>query len=253
MTDSAPWWSTYFDEDYVRLYRPFLPAESTLEDAAGVVGMLGLPDGARVLDLACGWGRHSVALSRLGLKVTGLDRSPVLLDLARRSAIEVEESVEWVRGDMRHLPFRAAFDAVVSLFSSLGYFETEEEDAAVLAEVREALRPDGLFLMEIMHRDHIVREYVERDWWEGPGGAHVWVEREFDAVAGVSREWLRWRRGRITGEKHHTIRVRTATEWVRLLEGAGLRVVECYGGWDLSPFDRHSERLVVVAHRDGPP
>lgn len=246
---AGEWWADYFDEDFVALYRPFLPPERTLEEAAGAAEMLGLERGDRVLDLACGWGRHSLELAAAGARVTGLDRSAHLLEVARRAALQAGRRVAWVRADMRRLPFREAFDAAVSLFSSLGYFGSDAADLEVLRGVRRALRPGGRFLLETMHRDQVAREFVERDWWPGADGAHVWVEREFDAVAGVSHERLRWRRGRRSGEKRHSIRVRSATEWAALLEDAGLRPESWFGDWDLSPFELGSERLVVVARR----
>lgn len=243
----SDWWATYFDRDFFHLYRPFLPPEATRDEVAGALRLLDLAPGARLLDLACGWGRHSLEFARAGLRVTGVDRSEPLLRLARRAAAEEGVDVHWIRADMRRLPFRAGFDAVVSLFSSLGYFESDEEDLRVLLGAREVLRPGGVFLLEVMHRDHIAREFVERDWWRGESGAHVWVEREFDAVQGVSREWLRWRKGRRAGEKFHSIRVRSATEWDRLLRTAGLVPEQWCGGWDLAPFEHSAERLVVLA------
>lgn len=245
-----PWWTEYFDRDFVHLYRPFLTPERTRTEVAGIVEMLGLPSDARVLDLACGWGRHSVALARSGFAVTGLDLSETLLGIARRRAERAGVAVEWVRGDMRELPWRAEFDAVVSLFSSLGYFVSDEEDLRVLRAAHDALRPGGFFLLETMHRDHVVGDYADRDWWEADDGALVWVEREFDAVEGVSREWLRWRRGDRSGEKFHELRVRTATEWDGLLREAGLQPVEWYGDWGLAPFTHTSVDLIVVCRRD---
>ena len=247
--DRPPWWTTYFDAAFVDLYAPFLPPEQTREEVAAVLEILGLAAGARVLDLACGWGRHSLELADAGLEVVGFDRSGDLLRLARESGRNAESRVRWVRGDMRRLPFRSSFDAVVSLFSSLGYFGSDDDDLLVLSEAREALAPEGLFLLEVMHRDHVAREFVERDWWTGAGGEHVWVEREFDAVAGVSSEWLRWRKDDRTGEKHHRIRVRSATEWAGLLRAAGLEPEEWFGDWDLSPFEHTSERLIVLSRR----
>lgn len=252
MTGDAPdWWDGYFDEDFVDLYRPFLPPERTSEEVEGVLVVLEPEPGARVLDLACGWGRHSLGLAEAGLRVTGLDRSPTLLGIARESAREAGLDVGWVRGDMRALPFLGEFDVVVSLFSSLGYFGSDAGDLQVLREVVGALRPGGRFLLETMHRDQVAREYVERDWWEGESGEHVWVEREFDAVAGVSHERLRWRKGGRTGEKRHSIRVRAAPEWERLLAEAGLVAEEWFGGWDLAPFEHTSERLIVLARPAG--
>lgn len=243
------WWDGYFDREFVRIYRDFLTPERTVREVEGILEMLDLPEGARVLDLACGWGRHSVELARAGFRVTGLDFSETLLARAAKRAAAAGVEVEWVRGDMREVGRAEEFDAVLSLYSSLGYFLSDEEDLRVLRGAREALRPGGVFLMETMHRDHVLGDYADRDWWETADGATVWVEREFDAVEGVSREWLRWRRDAETGEKFHALRIRTATEWDALIRAAGLEPLEWYGDWELASFAHTSEVLIVAARR----
>lgn len=248
---SGEWWEEYFDRTFVRIYRDFLTPERTAREVEGIVEILGLPQGARVLDLACGWGRHSIELARAGFRVTGVDLSETLLARARRRAEAAGVSVEWVRADMREVPREGEFDAVLSLYSSLGYFLSDEEDLRVLRGAHRALRPGGWLLLETMHRDHVVGGYADRDWWEADDGTLVWVEREFDAVEGVSREWLRWRKGEEGGEKFHALRVRTATEWDALLRRAGLRPVEWYGGWEMEPFVHTSEVLVAAARKEG--
>ncbi len=247
--DEREWWSDYFDRQFVRIYRDFLTPERTAREVEGITEMLDLPAGARVLDLACGWGRHSIELARAGFRVTGLDLSETLLARARRRAAATGVEVEWVRADMREIGRAGEFDAVLSLYSSLGYFLSDEEDLRVLRAAREALRPGGWLLLETMHRDHVVGDYAERDWWETGDGATVWVERELDAVEGVSREWLRWRKGEESGEKFHALRVRNATEWDALLRAAGFRPVDWYGDWELAPFVHTSADLIVAARR----
>jgi SAM-dependent methyltransferase len=248
--ESRPgWWEDYFDATFVEIYRDFLTPERTEREIAGLREMVALPHGARVLDLACGWGRHSIALARAGFEVTGLDFSETLLARARKRAAAAGVSAGFVHGDMREIPWTGRFDAVLSLYSSLGYFLSDDEDLRVLRGAAAALAPGGCFVMETMHRDHIVGGFAERDWWETDGGATVWVEREFDAVEGVSREWTRWSKGKERGEKYHELRIRTATESDRLLRQAGLVPVEWYGDWELAPFTHKSEDLIVVCRR----
>jgi SAM-dependent methyltransferase len=245
------WWEDYFDQTFVSLYRDFLTPERTEREVAGLREMVPLPPGGEVLDVACGWGRHSVSLARAGFRVTGLDLSETLLARGRKRAAAAGVEVDFVRGDMREIPWRGRFDAILSLYSSLGYFLSDDEDLRVLRGAREALRPDGAFVLETMHRDHIVGDYAARDWWESDDGTTVWVEREFDAVEGVSREWLRWSKGGKSGEKYHELRIRTATEWDRLLRAAGLVPVDWYGDWELAPFIHTSEDLIVVCRAGG--
>jgi SAM-dependent methyltransferase len=247
MTGESPeWWKTYFDADFHRLYRPLLPPEETEEAVQAVLELTGLSAGMRVLDLACGWGRHAVELAAAGLQVAALDRALPLLRLG--SAGPGGDRVAWVCGDLREIPLAPSFDAVVCLFSSLGYFGSDAEDLRVLEEVRRLLATEGVFVLETVHRDGVVRDYVERDWWEGEDGETVFVDREFDVIQGVTREWLRWTRpDGATGEKFHSARIRSASEWKDLLLRAELEPIAWYGGWDGGPFDHTSERLIVVA------
>jgi cyclopropane fatty-acyl-phospholipid synthase-like methyltransferase len=242
------WWATYFDDAFLRIYEPFLDEERTAAEVEAIVELLDLRFDARILDVGCGWGRHALELAKHGYRVTGFDLSPFLLAEAERRSSEAELDIRWVSGDMRELGFSAEFDAVISLFSSLGYFGSDADDLRVLDGMRQALGPDGVLLVETMHRDLVAREFAERDWWTTPSGDVVWVEREFDAVGGSSQETLHWRTpdGQVA-EKRHSIRIRCGSEWAALLERAGWRATEWLGGWDLEPFGLKSERLILLA------
>jgi ubiquinone/menaquinone biosynthesis C-methylase UbiE len=247
MTQS--WWDGYFDETFVEIYRDFLTPQRTEHEVEGLREMVPMRPGAEILDLACGWGRHSVALARAGFQVTGLDFSAPLLARARKRAQAANLSAEFVQGDMRRIPWTDRFELVISLYSSLGYFLTDQDDLQVLRGVRDALKPGGVFVLESMHRDHVMGGYADRDWWTTDSGATVWVEREFDAVEGISREWTRWSKGAKSGEKYHEMRLRSATEWDLLLRQAGLAPQDWYGDWGLAPFTHKSEDLIVVCTR----
>src|SRR5204863_7350641 len=108
-----------------------------------IVEKLGLGEGSRVLDLACGRGRISIGLAQHGCRVTGLDLSPRSLELARSDAEAAGVEIEFVRRDMRDLDAEGEFDAVVNVFTSFGYFPAQEEDERVLAAVARALVPGG--------------------------------------------------------------------------------------------------------------
>jgi SAM-dependent methyltransferase len=247
VTRASDWWETYFDDAFLSLYEQRLPPDLTRREVDVLVEILGLGRGSRVLDLGCGWGRHALELAERGCAVVGVDQSQRLLERARARADAAGLSVEWVHMDVRQVGFEGEFDVALSLFSSLGYTLRDEDDLLALAAARRALRPGGVFVLETMHRDQAARSYAGRDWWEGPNGEPVWVEREFDAVEGVSREWLRWLEQGETRHKYHEIRLRSATEWARLLEEVALQPFAWYGGWHLAPFGHRSRRLVVLA------
>lgn len=247
MSDIDPWWASYFDDVFLRIYRPLLGRERTAEEVEGIIELLGQPDSARILDVGCGWGRHAIELAKHGHRVTGVDYSPALITEARKEAEREGVEVTFLCGDMRKLDFDGEFDAALSLFSSLGFFDSEADDISVLRRMRKAVKKRGNLIVETMHRDAIARDYVERDWWETPAGDHVWVERTFDPVLGISHEMLRYRAlDGTTGAKPHRIRIRNAAEWLHLLRESDWRPAEWFGEWDLQEFSHLSERLIVV-------
>lgn len=155
---NAPWYATAFGEDYLRAFAPAFAADRTADEVDGVEALAGMDGPCRVLDLACGQGRHAVALAERGHAVTGLDRSAALLPRAAASA--GGESVRWVRGDLRALPLRdGSVDVVIHLFNGFGYLEDDTEDLRGLAEVARVLAPDGLLLQEVLHRDGLMRAW----------------------------------------------------------------------------------------------
>jgi SAM-dependent methyltransferase len=122
------WFQSFFGADYFEIYRDAFPPEGTARDVEGIVARLGLDAGARVLDLACGHGRHAIPLAERGFAVTGYDSSEPFLEQARASAAARGVAVHWLRGDMRALPFAAEFDAAINVFTAFGYFDDPEDD-----------------------------------------------------------------------------------------------------------------------------
>lgn len=253
MTEAAPadgpWWRTYFDDDWFRLHEPLFPEDLSRREVAGMIELLGLPAGSRVLDAPCGWGRHTMLLREAGFEAWGADLSEALLRRARPPGSRRRPRPgAGPAADIRALPFPDdTFDAVINVFTSLGLFDDDREDVRALREARRVLRTGGSLLLESMHRDDVVAGFAERDVWTLPDGTRVEASRRFDAVAGVSHETWQWKHGKRSGIKQHTLRLRTATEIDRLLHRAGFRRIEWYGSWDGEPFSHRSPGLIAVA------
>jgi len=242
------WWRTYFDEPYYRLHEPLFPPERSRLEVAGMVDLLGLPVGSKVLDVPCGWGRHTVLLREAGFEAYGADLSPDLLGHASRRGRGRTRSFPYAAADLRELPFPDGFfDAVINAFTSLGLFDDDHEDLRALVEARRLLRRGGRLLLETMHRDDVVCGFAEQDAWRLPDGTRVRAERRFDPLTGLSHEVWHWQKGRERGEKRHSLRLRTATEVAGLLRRAGYTSVRWYGSWDGEPFTHRSPELIAIA------
>jgi ubiquinone/menaquinone biosynthesis C-methylase UbiE len=239
-------WDTLFDELYLRTYARMDRGVDDEAEAHAAAALAGVEPGAEVLDAPCGYGRHSIPLARAGYRVTGADRSPVLLEEARRRAGDGEWP-RWVQADHRDLPFEdASFDAALNLFSALGY-RGEEGDKQTLSELARVLRPGGALIVETMHRDRLMHIFQPRSWNPLPDGDLLFEERRFDhAVGDIETTHTLVEAGGGRQSMSYRLRVYTATELIRLLETAGFATVEAYGDFQRTPLSEHT-RLVLLA------
>ncbi len=245
MKHARPWWETFFGADYLTRYEGDPVRTSAEVDA--VEKILHLRKGARILDLACGAGRHAIELARRGYAVTGYDFSAELLKAARSAAAAASQEVRFVQGDMRELPYRGEFDAAINMFSSFGYFDSVEEDRKVLAGVARALKARGKFLMERFNRESLAYELPLQGWRVGKDGGVILQEDAFDVLRGRydTRQIVIDRAG--TREHLGSVRAYTLQELKEIFDAAGLHIHRVLGGLDLSPYAARSRRLVLYA------
>ena len=243
------WPVTFFDDDYLKIYRTSFTAEKTEAEVAFIAGALDCAPGAAVLDLACGLGRHAIGMAKRGHRVTGVDFNPRYLEGAEAAARAAGVSVEWRALDMRELAFDGAFDAAYSFFTSFGYF-TDPENEAVLERVARALKPGGRLLMDLANREWILVHPQRRVWDQRDDGSLVMEEITFD----VRRSRVTSRLTLIDGQgarlmKAFDLRAYTCAELTALMARHGLEVREVWGGPDRSEYAIESRRLVLVAER----
>ena len=240
---AQPWWETFFGTDYLKQYEQ----TTTPQEVDGLEKILHLRKGSRVLDLACGAGRHSIELARRGCSVVGFDLSPSLLNEARAAARAAGVPVTFVQGDMRELGYKGTFDAVINMFTSFGYFEDESDDRKVLAGIARALKPRGKLLMERFNRESLAYELPLQGWRVGEDGSVILQEDTFDPLRG------RYETRRIVidrdGTREHTgsVRAYTLPELKVMFDAAGLHIHRVLGGLDLSPYRARSRRIVLYA------
>lgn len=240
----TPWFRDWFGREYLVLY-PHRDRAEARQAVELLHAATGRESGARVLDLACGAGRHVVELRRMGYRATGLDLSMPMLVAARRST----DGAALARGDMRHLPFRArAFDIVTSYFTSFGYFDDERDDLRVLREVRRILSRGGWFLLDFMNADHVVANLRRRDR-QTVSGADVVQERRLAEGGRIVEKRISIGAVDSATRREFVERVRLyrPEELGRMLETTGFAPGPRFGGYDRSAFSRLSPRCIVMA------
>jgi ubiquinone/menaquinone biosynthesis C-methylase UbiE len=245
-TSSPETWDALFSEFYLRAYASDERDAGAGEVALAAARLAGCPEGGDLLDVPCGFGRHSIPLARAGCRVVGTDRSQALLDEARRRA-GGERWPKLVQADYRKLPFAdASFDAALNLYTSIGFLG-DEEDTKALAEIGRVLRPGAALVIEMMHRDRLVTLGSDRHWELLGEGRLLVMQTAFDHAAGVSQTTQTLiDAGNERESRTWSIRVYSATELVAMLDRAGFAEAKCYGDLDGGPLGSDT-RLVVVA------
>lgn len=242
----------YEDEDFWRTLFPYIFTEEKFQVAeAEVEKILQLArfDGRDVLDLACGPGRHTLALAERGLKVTGVDRSEFLLSKARGRAEEKGLEVEWLQQDMRQFAREEAFDLAISLFTSFGYFEADEDNLGVLRNVRRSLREGGILVLDMNGKESLARRFQSVRLNEYDDGALL-VDR-----AEIEQDWRRVRsewiliRDDDVRRFEFSVRLYSGEEMQDALRSAGFGQARVYGDLDGSRYAADATRLVAVGFR----
>jgi SAM-dependent methyltransferase len=219
------------------------------EEIDGVLGLLQVAPGARILDLCCGAGRHALELARRGYVVTGVDRTQAFLDEAALRAGDEGLRISWVHADMRAYCQPGTFDGAINLFTSFGYFRDAADDRRVAANVLRSLKPGGVLVIDLMGKEILARRFQARDWSEEKDGTLLLQERSIsDGWDWMENRWII-----IKGDRRHDLhlshRLYSAAELSALLRDVGFARAVAYGDLQDRPYDLEARRLVVVAQK----
>jgi len=245
----APWWEDLFNEDFMRASAK-VNDEQVRREVTFIEESLGVAAGGVVLDLGCGAGHHAVEFASRGYGVVGYDLSLYQLALAADVAQERNQKINFLQGDMREMAFEEMFDGVFCWNTTFGYFE-EDKNLAVAQRVFKALRPGGMFLIDVINRDFAAASSPQQVWYEGDSCVCM-DDMSVDYIS--SR--LRVKRSIIlddgrTKESMFSLRLYSLHELGKLLHEVGFRVTEA-SGHPSTPgvfFGPNSPRIIMLAQR----
>ncbi|HOX91722.1 MAG TPA: class I SAM-dependent methyltransferase, partial [Spirochaetales bacterium] len=198
------------------------------------------------LDMCCGPGRHSLEFSRRGCPVVGVDITQPYLEAARDSAAYEGLNASFEHGDARSWVRPTAFNLAVNLFTSFGYFDSPEEDLAMLSCMRTSLKPGGVLVMDLVGKETAAANFIEGEWFERDGKL---VLTEFSVVGaweGLKNRWIIVDGDKKT-DRSWVQRLYSASELRRALIAAGFSRVDIYGSLSGIAYDHNAHSLVAVA------
>ncbi|MBB4803248.1 SAM-dependent methyltransferase [Flavobacterium nitrogenifigens] len=238
--DNQNWYSSWFDTPYYHILykdRNYREAQIFMDN---LTHYLNLPEKAKVLDLACGKGRHSIYLNQLGFDVLGADLSEnSILEASKNS----NETLHFKVHDMRE-PFEEKFDAIFNLFTSFGYFENDDDNLTTLKAIKESLSEYGFAVIDFMNVTNVIENlvpeevktvedidfHIKRYVEDG----HIFKEIDFEDK----------------GRKYHfteKVKALTLKDFQDMMDEAGIFLLDIFGDYKLKKFHKtESERLIMI-------
>lgn len=243
-TTHASWYQNWFNSPYYHIlykHRDDTEAELFIDNLCALIEV---PRGARILDVACGRGRHAIYLNKKGLDVTGIDLSEDNIKHASRYA---NSSLNFYVHDMRNNFHTNYFDFVFNLFTSFGYFDREKDNPLAMKMFSNALKPGGKLILDFLNIRKTEKNLVEREVKEIQG-IEFHISRKIEDSK-IIKDIVFEDRGRNYHFSEH-VRALSKTDFEKYFSQAGLKPLELYGDYELAPFNENqSDRLIFICQK----
>lgn len=240
ITPPENWFASWFDTPYYHILykeRNYREAQIFMDN---LTHYLNLPEKAKVLDLACGKGRHSIYLNQLGFNVIGADLSENSIAEANKNA---NDTLHFVVHDKRE-PFDDQFDAIFNLFTSFGYFDKEEDDLKTLKAIKESLNEYGFAVIDFMNATQVIENLIPEETKE-VDGITFYIKR-YVKEGFITKEIAFEDQGQ---QFNFTEKVRAYTleDFQRMMNETGIYLLDTFGDYKLKKFHKNSsERLIMI-------
>lgn len=251
------WFKKWFNsKEYLELYK-----HRNERDALKLIDLVlknvKLEKNARILDAACGSGRHAFILAKKGYNVTGADISKFLINTARKTLNQkfskIKNRINFIITDLRELNYKKEFNLALNLFSSFGYFESDKENEKIIRNISRALVKEGVFVLDFLNKYFVENNLADLD-----------VKKVKDKVLIQNRKLLRnlvikdiyiieYNKSKskpVIRRHNEMIKLYSLEDFKLLFERNGLAIVKTFGGYDGSKYNRYkSSRLIIFAKK----
>ena len=241
------WYVNFFDEFYNKLHT-FKDWKQTREDVDLIEKLLDLSPNDKILDVPCGFGRHSIELIRRGYSVVGVDYNQPQIDRAKSLMERTGVYFDIVKSDMRNLPFEEEFDKLFNFFTSFGYF-SDDENEKTIRQFHKALKKGGKILLDVINRDYIITNFEPASIVHRDDGSIFIDERIFNPLTSriksintlITPDGSR-------SERKMELRIYSLHELLSMFKRNGFKVVNYYDNKG-KEFKINSFGIIVVAEK----
>jgi len=244
MQEEKEWYQSWFESPYYDLLYKDRDQEEADMFIHNLVTHLAPSKNALMLDLACGKGRHSIALNRMGYNVTGVDLSQRKIKAAKQHE---NSSLSFEVHDMRMPLEPNKYDYVFNLFTSFGYFDNEEENKVVLTNVFNSLKSKGIFILDYVNGERASKYLLKHEEYSLEG-VDFSIYRY--AKNNVIVKEIKIKDGVVECSFTEKVNIFSETKLKEYITGCGFEVLETFGDYQLNKFiAKDSDRLIIISRK----
>ena len=261
MQNKSEWFANWFDSPYYHILYQNHNAQSAkdfmdnlFQNLTPQYTTLGNANSYKILDLACGKGRHSRYMASKGFDVTGTDLSENSINFARQFE---SDNLSFFQHDMRKSFRINYFDFIFNIFTSFGYFDKEADNVTALKCVAEGLKSDGVFILDYFNSNWVRHTMIPNYTQTAAGidfhikkhieNGHIYKTIKFEAASEDGGQSVKTKY-----KFQEKVRLFSLAEFEDIFETAGLKIIEKFGDYNLNPFDeQNSNRLIIKAVKNG--
>lgn len=243
----AEWFESWFEsEEYLKVYKHRDEREA-LQLVESIISITNIKNKSKILDLACGAGRHSIEFAKKGFLLTAVDLSENLLNNAKVNAQNAEVDIDFIRADIRDFYIDDKFDLVLNLFTSFGYFESDEENFKVFKSAYNHLNENGFFIFDYFNKKYLEENLIPNSSLRIEDGEIIQKRRI--EKGRVIKDIIIKKNG---NEKYfkESVKIYSLDEIKSKLELTKFNIKDIYGSFDRSKFDESlSNRIIIIAQK----
>lgn len=238
--DNTTWYASWFNSPFYHILykdRDYAEAEIFMDN---LTNYLNIPENGKILDLACGKGRHAIYLNKIGFNVTGVDLSINSINHAKQFE---NETLKFAVHDMCK-PYHEQFDAVFNLFTSFGYFENEIDNLNTIKAINANLNETGFGVIDFLNSDYIIENLVPEDTKTVDGIA--FHQKRYVKDGYIIKDISFTAEGE-NYEFQERVRAFTLADFEALFEQAGVYLLDVFGDYKLNKYHKNaSQRLILI-------
>lgn len=235
------------NELYLYFYNDFLDPERTKQECTFIQKCCALKSGDKILDLACGHGRHANFLTTLGYPTIGIDLNHPFIEQAKLDAQKEGLTTQFIEQDILAIDYQAEFDTILFLFNSLGFFDRKDAKL-LLTKISRALKIGGTAFIDTKNRDHLIKELQPCTITEK--GQDLMIDRlSFDPIHGTTTNKRIYIKDGERFDAPYTMTAYSYTDFLQLLKETGLKIIQTWGSWRGDSFNQDSRRIIFILEK----